>query len=78
LHAIDLEPDGSLEISPLELSARTALDLERVKVVVRQLQDRGYLRTDEHTIAIRDADALRHLHDLLALKDDVRRGLGCR
>lgn len=78
LHAIDDEPSGPLELSPLELSTRTALDLERVKAVVRQLQDRGYLSVGDQTITIRDAPALRQLQDLLALKEDVRRGISCR
>jgi CRP/FNR family cyclic AMP-dependent transcriptional regulator len=78
LHAIDAEPDGSLELSPLELSTRTALDLERVKAVVRQLQERGYLDVGDQTITIRDVTALRQLHDLLALKEEVRHGLNCR
>ena len=78
LHAIDTEPEGPLHLSPLELSNRTALDLERVKAVVRQLEDRGYLSAGDQTITIRDAAALRQLHDLLALKEDVRNGLSCR
>lgn len=78
LHAIDSEPEGPLHLSPLELSNRTALDLERVKAVVRQLEDRGYLSAGDQTITIRDGAALRQLHDLLALKEDVRNGLSCR
>jgi CRP/FNR family cyclic AMP-dependent transcriptional regulator len=78
LHAIDTEPEGPLHLSPLELSNRTALDLERVKTVVHQLEDRGYLSAGDQTITIVDAAALRQLHDLLALKEDVRHGLSCR
>ena len=32
-----------LHLSPLELSNRTALDLDQVKAVVGQLRERGYL-----------------------------------
>jgi len=78
LHAVETSPDGHLQLSPLELSTRTALDLDRVKAVVRQLQDRGYLVVGDQTITIGDASALRQLHDLLALKEDVRHGLSCR
>jgi hypothetical protein len=78
LRSIDTEPEGLLQLSPLELSIRTALDLEQVKTVIGQLQDRGYLSAGDQTISIRDPAALRHLHDLLALKEDVRHGLGCR
>jgi CRP-like cAMP-binding protein len=78
LHALDDSDEGPLELSPLELSTRTALDLDQVKAVVGQLKERGYLSVGDQTIAIRDAPALRQLHDLLALKDDVRHGLSCR
>jgi len=78
LHAVEASPDGPLQLSPLELSTRTALELDRVKAVVRQLQDRGYLTVGDQTITIGDASALRQLHDLLTLKEDVRHGLSCR
>ena len=78
LHAVDVTEEGPLELSPLELSTRTALDLDQVKAVVGQLQERGYLSVGDQTITISDASALRQLHDLLALKEDVRHGLSCR
>ena len=78
LHAIDDVEDGPLELSPLELSTRTALDLDQVKAVVGQLRERGYLSVGDQTITIDDASALRQLHDLLSLKEDVRHGLSCR
>jgi CRP-like cAMP-binding protein len=78
LHAVDDAEEGPLELSPLELSTRTALDLDQVKAVVGQLQERGYLSVGDQTITISDASALRQLHDLLALKEDVRHGLSCR
>jgi CRP/FNR family cyclic AMP-dependent transcriptional regulator len=78
LHAIDDIEDGPLQLSPLELSTRTALDLDQVKAVVGQLRERGYLSVGDQTITIDDASALRQLHDLLSLKEDVRHGLSCR
>jgi len=78
LHAVDDLTEGPLELSPLELSTRTALDLDQVKAVVGQLRERGYLSVGDQTITISDASALRQLHDLLALKEDVRHGLSCR
>ena len=78
LHAVDDADEGPLELSPLELSTRTALDLDQVKAVVGQLRERGYLSVGDQTITISDASALRQLHDLLALKEDVRHGLSCR
>ena len=78
LHAMDDIEEGPLELSPLELSTRTALDLDQVKAVVGQLRERGYLSVGDQTITIDDASALRQLHDLLSLKEDVRHGLSCR
>jgi len=78
LHAVDDVEEGPLQLSPLELSTRTALDLDQVKAVVGQLRERGYLSVGDQTITIDDASALRQLHDLLALKEDVRHGLSCR
>ena len=78
LHAVDDADEGPLELSPLELSTRTALDVDQVKAVVGQLRDRGYLSVGDQTITIMNASALRQLHDLLGLKEDVRHGLSCR
>jgi len=78
LHAVDEAEEGPLELSPLELSTRTALDLDHVKAVIGQLRERGYLSVGDQTITVDDAAALRQLHDLLALKEDVRHGLSCR
>ena len=78
LHAMDDIEEGPLELSPLELSTRTALDLDQVKAVVGQLRERVYLSVGDQTITIDDASALRQLHDLLSLKEDVRHGLSCR
>jgi CRP-like cAMP-binding protein len=78
LHAVDEVEEGPIQLSPLELSTRTALDLDQVKAVVGQLRERGYLSVGDQTITISDASALRQLHELLALKEDVRHGLSCR
>lgn len=78
IHTMDDLNEGPLELSPLELSTRTALDLDQVKAVVGQLRERGYLSVGDQTITISDASALRQLHDLLALKEEVRHGLSCR
>jgi CRP-like cAMP-binding protein len=78
LHAAADTDEGPLELSPLELSTRTALDLDQVKAVIGQLRERGYLSVGDQTITLSDASALRQLHDLLALKEDVRHGLSCR
>ncbi|MGB8330658.1 MAG: Crp/Fnr family transcriptional regulator [Polyangiales bacterium] len=78
LRAFDDAEGGPLRLSPLELSARTALDLDQVNAVVGKLQERGYLALADQTITIGDASALRQLHELLGLKDDLRQGLSCR
>jgi CRP-like cAMP-binding protein len=77
LHAAE-DHSSALELSPLELSTRTGLDLDQVKAVVVQLRERGYISIGDQTITIDDQAALRQLHDLLALKEDVRHGLSCR
>ncbi len=78
LRAVDDSGEDSLELSPLELSTRTALALDQVKAVVVQLRDRGYLSLGDQTITIGNLSALRQLHALLSVKGDVRHGLGCR
>jgi CRP-like cAMP-binding protein len=78
LHAVEEGEQHPLPLSPLELSTRTGLDLDRVKAVVGQLRERGYLDTDEQTITIGNPSALRELRDLLLVKEDVRYDLGCR
>lgn len=78
LRASDRTDQGPLELSPLELSTRTALGLDQVKAIVSQLCERGYVSVGDQTITIRNAPALRELRVLLALKEDVQHGLGCR
>lgn len=74
-HEVDQQ---ALPLSPLELSTRTGLDLDRVKAVVGRLHQRGYVGLADQTITIEDATALRDLHDLLIIKEDVRHALHCR
>lgn len=78
LHEVDDAERTPLRLSPLELSSRTGLDLDQVKAVIGQLRERGYLEVGDQTITIDDPAALRQLHDLLALKEEVRHGLSCR
>ena len=78
LRVAEEDPGNAIPLSPLELSTRTGLDLDQVKAVVGQLRDRGYLELGDQTISIFDPSALRELHELLALKEDVRHGLSCR
>jgi CRP/FNR family cyclic AMP-dependent transcriptional regulator len=78
LHAVEEAGESRLRLSPLELSTRTALDLDRVKAVVRQLEERGYLETGDQTITVADPRPLRELHARLSMKEDVRHRLECR
>ncbi|MCZ7682765.1 MAG: Crp/Fnr family transcriptional regulator [Sandaracinaceae bacterium] len=64
-----------LSISPLELSSRVGLDVDAVKRAVQQLRDGGYIRIADERIIIPDLAALRHLYDLLGMKEEVRGGL---
>jgi CRP-like cAMP-binding protein len=78
LQASDHSSNQPLELSPLELSTRTALNLDQVKAVVGQLSERGYLCTGDQTITLLDRSSLRDLHDLLSTKEEVRHALTCR
>lgn len=78
LGELEQEDTASLELSPLELSTRTALDLDQVKAVVGQLCERSYIELGDQTITVRDGSALRKLSALLALKEEVRHSLACR
>ena len=78
LRVAEEDPGNVIPLSPLEISTRTGLELDQVKAVVGQLRDRGYLELGDQTISIFDPSALRELHELLALKEDVRHGLSCR
>jgi CRP-like cAMP-binding protein len=61
----------SVSISPMELSSRVGLDVDTVKRVVQQLRDGGYLRLVDERVVIPDVDALRELHSLLDVKDQI-------
>lgn len=78
LNAADEAEGLLLRLSPLELSGRAALTLDQVKAVVAQLREGGYLLAGDQTITLSNPSALRQLHDLLALKEEVRHGLSCR
>ncbi len=75
LRALEGQGEPLLGLSPLELSTRTALELDQVKAVIGQLRDRGYLSVGDQTITVGDPEALRQLQELLTLKEDVRHGL---
>lgn len=78
VHSLGEAPSTSVRLSPLELSNRTALDPDDLKIVVRELERRGYLEIGDQTITVANEQALRRLRDLLALKEEVRLGLDCR
>lgn len=63
-----------LQLSPLELSNRTGLDLDTLKAIVGQLRDRGYLVLDTRTVRVLDVPTLRQLYALLVARDEVRHG----
>lgn len=63
-----------LDLSPLELSNRTGLDLDTLKAIVGQLRDRGYLALDERSVRVLDLPTLRHLRDLLIARDEAKHG----
>ncbi len=63
-----------VQISPLELSSRSGLDVDSVKRAVQQLRDGGYLRIVDERIVLPDLEALRKLYKLLGMKEDVRGG----
>ena len=68
--------DGAtaLNVSPMELSARVALDVDTVKRTVQELRDAGYLRVVDEKIEIPDLDSLRELYGLLGVKDQILGG----
>ena len=64
----------SVQISPMELSARVGLDVDTVKRNVAQLRNADYVRIIEERIEIHDVDALRELRSLLDDKDRILGG----
>lgn len=69
-------PDGSLQlaVSPMELSARVALDVDTVKRTVQELRDAGYVKVVDEKVEVPDLDALRELFGLLGVKDQILGG----
>lgn len=65
--------DGAvtLQVSPLELSARVGLDVDTVKRSFAELRERDYVRVVDERIEIPDLDALRELQQLLGLKQSL-------
>ncbi|MBI5513630.1 MAG: Crp/Fnr family transcriptional regulator [Deltaproteobacteria bacterium] len=63
---------AQVAVSPLELSARSGLDVDTVKRTVLQLREGQYIRIVEEKVAIDDLDALRRLFTLLGMKEQVR------
>lgn len=62
----------SVSVTPLELSARSGLDVDTVKRTVLQLREGQYIRISEEKVAIDDIDALRRLFALLGMQEQVR------
>ncbi len=62
----------SVAVTPLELSARSGLDVDTVKRTVLQLREGQYIRISEEKVAIDDIDALRRLFALLGMQEQVR------
>lgn len=62
---------GSIVISPLELSAQIGLDVETVKRTVKQLRDQGYLKIVNEKVEIPSVEALSELYGLLGVKDQI-------
>lgn len=60
-----------LDVSPLELAARVALDVELVRRTVQQLRDADYLRIDNEKVIIVDLRSFVELEKLLALKGQI-------
>jgi CRP/FNR family transcriptional regulator, cyclic AMP receptor protein len=65
------EGGAELSVSPMDLSARVALDVDTVKRTVQELRDAGYLRVVDERVEIPDLDALRELYGLLGVKDQL-------
>lgn len=62
----------SVAVTPLELSARSGLDVDTVKRTMLQLREGQYLRISDEKVAIDDIDALRRLFALLGMQEQVR------
>lgn len=64
----------ALEVTPLELSAQMGLDVDSVKRIVLGLREAGYVRIQDERVEIPDLEALRELHGLLGVKEQLRGG----
>jgi len=70
---VDASAEGlGIDISPLELASRAALDVDSVKNAVRQLREGGYVRIVGEQLIIPDLQPLRQLYQLLGVKEEVR------
>lgn len=63
---------ANITVSPLELSARSGLDVDTVKRSVITLREGQYIRIVEERVAIDDLDALRRLFSILGMKEGLR------
>ncbi len=63
---------ANITVSPLELSARSGLDVDTVKRSVISLREGQYIRIVDERVAIDDLDALRRLFSLLGMKEQLR------
>jgi CRP-like cAMP-binding protein len=64
----------ALQVTPLELSAQVGLDVDSVKRIVLGLREAGYVRVTDERVEVPDLAALRELHGLLGVKDQLRGG----
>ena len=63
---------ANLTVSPMELAARSGLDVDTVKRSVISLREGQYIRIVEERVAIDDLDTLRRLFSLLGMKEQLR------
>lgn len=61
----------TLELSPLELSARVGLDVEAVKRTVQRLTEADYVRVSEEALEIPNLEALQELYGLLEAGEEI-------
>ncbi len=63
----------SLELTPLDLAARTGLDVPAVKRSVQEIQDAGYVTVHEEHLELTDLPALRDRLGLYEQEDRIAR-----
>lgn len=63
---------AQVAVSPMELSARSGLDVDTVRRAVLQLREGQYIRIAEEKVAIDDLDSLRRLFTLLGMQEQLR------